>query len=449
VTRPPRSGDFAEPAGRAREGRAPRDAAVHLLAAVLDRKEPLDAALENEIAVRDLAPRDRALARAIVGMALRRRGTIDAILDRLVERPPRKAGALRRVLQVAAAQLLFMGVADHAAVSLALDQLDADRDARHFKPLANAVLRRIARERAALLATAETAASDTPPWLWTRWVSAYGADIAAAIAAAHRLEPSLDVSVRADPTTWAERLGGSVLPTGSVRTIAAGDVTALPGYDEGAWWVQDAAAALPARLIGDVSGLAVADLCAAPGGKTAELAAAGAKVTAVEISARRAGRLRENLTRLRLDAEIVIADALAWQPRQPLDAVLLDAPCTATGTIRRHPDVAWLKKPEDIVTLAALQSRLLARAASFLKPGGRLVYCTCSLEAEEGEAHLAPALAGLPLALDPVSPAEIGSIAGLVRPDGTVRTLPCHLADPNPRLGGLDGFFIMRLRRTA
>jgi 16S rRNA (cytosine967-C5)-methyltransferase len=443
VTRPPSSAD------RTREGRAARDTAVRLLSAVLDRSQPLDTALEADAAARGLLPRDRALARAIVGASLRRLGTIDAVLDRLVERPPRKAGALRRVLQVAAAQLLFMGVADHAAVSLALDQLDADRDARHFKPLANAVLRRIARERAALLSAAETPASDTPPWLRARWLAAYGEDTAAAIAAAHRLEPSLDVSVKADAATWAERLGGIVLPTGSVRTLTSGDVAALPGYDGGDWWVQDAAAALPARLLGDVSGLGVADLCAAPGGKTAELAAAGAKVTAVEISARRAARLEQNLARLRLSAETVVADVLAWQPERPFDAVLLDAPCTATGTIRRHPDVAWLKKPEDIVTLAALQSRLIDRAVSFLKPGGRLVYCTCSLEAEEGEAHLAPALARLPLALDPIAPAEVGGLAELVREDGTVRTLPCHLAAPDPRLGGLDGFFIMRLRRTG
>ncbi len=434
---------------RTSEGLAARDAAVRLLAAVLDKGQPLDAALEGAPADERLPPRDRALARAIVGMALRHLGSIDAVLDSLIEHRPRKAGILLRVLEVAAAQLLFMGVADHAAVSLALAQLGADHDARHFKALANAVLRRIARERATLLAAVAAPERDTPPWLWTRWVAAYGAETAAAIAAAHRLEPSLDVSVKADPIGWAERLGGIVLPTGTVRALASGDIPALPGYDAGDWWVQDAAAALPARLLGDVAGLRVADLCAAPGGKTAELAATGAQVTAVDISAKRLARLKQNLARLGLAAETVTADVVAWQPPDPFDAVLLDAPCTATGTIRRHPDVAWLKQPEDVATLSRVQSRMLARAASLVKPGGRLVYCTCSLEPEEGEAHLARVLATLPLALDPVTPAEVGGLAEIVRADGTVRTLPSQLPDPNPRLGGLDGFFIMRLRRTV
>ena len=444
MTRPP------TPISREPEGLAARDVAVHLLVAVLDRGQPLDAVLEADRASAGLAPRDRALARAIVGTTLRRLGTIDAILDRLIERRPRKAGILLRVLEVAAAQLLFMGVADHAAVSLALAQLEADHDARHFKALANAVLRRIARERAPLLAAVEKPESDTPPWLWTRWVAAYGEDTAVAVAAAHRREPSLDVSVKADPALWAERLGGAVLPTGSVRVGAAGDVVALPGFDTGDWWVQDAAAALPARLLGDVAGLGVADLCAAPGGKTAELAAAGARVTAVDISANRIARLNQNLARLGLAAETVAANVLQWQPRELFDAVLLDAPCTATGTIRRHPDVAWLKQPEDVATLAGVQARMLARAASFLKPGGRLVYCTCSLEPEEGEAQLAAALATLPLVPDPLTAAEVGGLAEIVRADGTVRTLPSHLANAaDPRLGGLDGFFMMRLRRAA
>ncbi|HVZ15177.1 MAG TPA: RsmB/NOP family class I SAM-dependent RNA methyltransferase, partial [Bauldia sp.] len=280
-------------------------------------------------------------------------------------------------------------------------------------------------------------------------VATYGEATAAAIAAAHRLEPALDVSVKADAPGWAERLGGVVLPTGSVRTLASGDIAALPGFDDGAWWVQDAAAALPARLLGRVAGLSVADLCAAPGGKTAELAAAGAAVTAVEISGRRASRLRQNLARLGLAAEVVTADVLGWQPPALFDAVLLDAPCAATGTIRRHPDVAWLKKPEDIAALAAVQARMLTRAATLLKPGGRLVYCTCSLEPEEGEAHLSATLAALPLVLDPVMPAEVGGVAGIARADGTVRTLACHLPNANPRLAGLDGFFMMRLRRVA
>jgi 16S rRNA (cytosine967-C5)-methyltransferase len=429
------------------QGYAARAAATRLLAAVLDNREPLDAALESDAAFARLPPRDRALARAIVGMALRRHGAIEAVLGALVEKQPRNAGSLLRVLEIAAAQILYMGVADHAAVSVAVDQIAADRDGRHFKGLANAVLRRMARERDTLLTKIGAVNLDTPEWLWRRWVTAYGETTAWGIADAHWLEPSLDVSVRRDPEVWAERLGGIVLPTGTIRTIATGEIIALPGFAEGAWWVQDAAAALPAKLFGDLRGKKVADLCAAPGGKTAALAEAGALVTAVDISAERLQRLAANLKRLSLTATTVAADVLAWMPPEPLDAVLLDAPCTATGTIRRHPDVAWLKQPEDIATLAALQTRMIERAAAMLKPGGTLVYCTCSLEAEEGEAHLAPTLARMPLTLVPVASEEIGGLAEAITSTGTIRTLPTHLPNSNPRLSGLDGFFVMRLKK--
>jgi 16S rRNA (cytosine967-C5)-methyltransferase len=209
--------------------------------------------------------------------------------------------------------------------------------------------------------------------------------------------------------------------------------------------VQDAAAALPARLLGDVRGKRVADLCAAPGGKTAQLAAASADVVAVDISASRLDRLSQNLRRLRLTAETVAADILEWQPPDPFDAILLDAPCTSTGTIRRHPDIPWLKKPGDVAALAALQARMIERAVGFLRPGGTLVYCTCSLEPEEGEAQQAATLARLPLTLSPVAAGEIGGLAEAIAADGAVRTLPCHLAHAEPRLSGLDGFFAARL----
>ena len=427
------------------EGLAARDAAVRLLQAVIDKWQPLDAALESDAAFAALPPRDRVLARAIVATALRRRGTIAAIFTTLMAKPPATSGALLRILEIAAAQLLFMGVPDHAAVSLAMVAVSADRAARHYRGLANGVLRRIARERDALLAAHTSPAIDTPPWLWQRWVAAYGEATATGIAAAHRLEPSLDISVKRDPERWASELGGIVLPTGTVRTVAAGDVAALPGYAEGEWWVQDAAAALPVRLFGDVTGKTVVDLCAAPGGKTAALAAAGAHVTAVDISRRRLERLATNLKRLSLSAECVTADALVWQPPTPVDAVLLDAPCTSTGTIRRHPDVAWLKEPEDLAKLAALQVRMLDCAVAMLKPGGTLVYCTCSLEPEEGESHLAPLLARQPLQLQPVVADEVGGLTEVVTAGGTARTLPIHLPNAVARLSGLDGFFAMRL----
>jgi 16S rRNA (cytosine967-C5)-methyltransferase len=280
-----------------------------------------------------------------------------------------------------------------------------------------------------------------------RWIAAYGEATARDIAAANGREPALDLSVKNDAPQWAEKLGGFVLPTGSVRAVVHGAVTALPGFDEGAWWVQDAAAALPARLLGDVAGRRVADLCAAPGGKTAQLAAAGAHVTAVDRSAQRLKRLRENLTRLSLDAEVVCADAAVWEAA-PFDAVLVDAPCSSTGTIRRHPDVAWLKRPADILKLAALQRRLLERAVALTKPGGTIVYCTCSLEPEEGAAVVAELLAGDPgVRRVPLTPADVFGESALIGADGDLRTLPYHLPNSDSRLAGLDGFYAARLEK--
>jgi 16S rRNA (cytosine967-C5)-methyltransferase len=446
----PGSGSAADSA-RKGPGYAVREAAVRLLVSVLDKRQALDATLESDTVFTALAVRDRAFARAIVGTALRRHGTIAAALATLMATRPPRAGNLDRILEIAAAQILFMRTADHAAVSLAVDQVAADRNARHFKGLANAVLRRLVRERDALLPQLHAVNLDTPDWLWQRWSATYGEATAWQMADAHMLEPALDISVKSDAEGWAEKLGGIVLPTGTVRLVPAGPVEAMAGFGDGQWWVQDAAAALPARLLGEVAGKHIADLCAAPGGKTAALAAAGAHVTALDISTERLRRLGDNLKRLALDAELVRADVMQWNVADDalFDAVLLDAPCSATGTIRRHPDVAYLKKPEDIAGLAALQRRMLARAASFLRPGGTLVYCTCSLEPEEGEAHLA-ALADLPLTLDPVGAREVGGLAEIVTSDGAIRTLPSHLAHAeDPRLGGLDGFFIMRLRKRG
>lgn len=449
------SGARPDPEASRSPGFAVREAAAALLSAVIARGTTLEAAMDGDEIFAALDVRDRALCRAIVGTALRRHGTIEDILHRLIAKPPRHAGNLFAILEIAAAQLLFMRTADHAAVSVAVDQVAADRDARHFKSLANAVLRRIGRERDTLIAGVP-ASADAPAWLAKRWRSTYGEVTADAIMRAHRDEPALDLSVTSDPAVWAEKLGGVVLPTGSVRLVASGPIEALPGYAEGAWWVQDAAAALPARLLGNVRGLRVADLCAAPGGKTAALANGGAHVVAIDISPARLARVRENLGRLHLSAEVVAADVLTWEPAElpnarkqggAFDAILLDAPCTATGTIRRHPDVAWLKRPGDVAALAALQRRMLARASGWLRPGGTLVFCTCSLEPEEGETHVAAALATLPLDVVPVTPDEVGGLAELLRPDGTVRTLPSQLHRDAPRLSGLDGFFIARFRR--
>jgi 16S rRNA (cytosine967-C5)-methyltransferase len=430
-------------------GLAVRRIAADIVDGVLRRHRALDEQLEGANAHPGLAglpDRDRALARALVAVVLRRLGTLRHLLGLLLDRgPPKDAPRVETALLIGAAQILFLDVPDHAAVDLAVRLVQGDRHTAHFAGLVNAVLRRLTREGAARLAELDTTTLDTPKWLMARWVAAYGEPTARAIAAANASEPALDLTVKSDPALWAERLGGRMLPTGSVRLVAHGPVTALPGFAEGAWWVQDAAAALPVRLLGNVAGLRVADLCAAPGGKAAQLAAAGAYVTAVDRSAARLARLEENLKRLSLTAELVCADVAEWNA-QPFDAVLLDAPCSSTGTIRRHPDVPWLKHPADIEKLAGLQRRLIGQACALTKPGGTLVYCTCSLEPDEGAAIVSDLLAReSDIRRAPVNAGEVYGCAEFVTRDGDLRTLPCHLPDPDPRLAGLDGFYAARL----
>jgi 16S rRNA (cytosine967-C5)-methyltransferase len=251
------------------------------------------------------------------------------------------------------------------------------------------------------------------------------------------------LTVRDDPEGWAARLGGRVLPTGGVRLDSAALIEDLPGFAAGQWWVQDAAAALPARLFGRLEGRQVVDLCAAPGGKTAQLAAAGAEVIAVDRAAARLKRVTDNLARLGRSAATIAADATQWRPPGKVEAVLLDAPCSATGTIRRHPDIPWLKSPDDVATLAALQDRLLAAAVEMTAPGGILVYCTCSLQPEEGPQRIAALIAKGGVERVAVSAAEVGGVPEFVTAEGDLRTLPCHLADE----GGIDGFYAARLRR--
>ncbi|HUG62088.1 MAG TPA: RsmB/NOP family class I SAM-dependent RNA methyltransferase [Methylomirabilota bacterium] len=430
----------------------PRRLSVDLVAAV-QRGKLIDYLLdEGKLAVRyqGLEPRDRALTRAITGATLRRWGQIEDALARFLERPlPDDAGQLKAIMGVAAAQVLFMDIADHAAVALAVDLVAADRASAPFKGVANAVLRRVAAEKLAILADQDAVELNTPRWMQDRWTDAYGADTARAIAASHLVEPSLDLTVKSDPEGWAARLGGIVLPNGSVRVTGQGAVEKLEGYEEGQWWVQDAAATLPVRLLGDVADKKVADLCAAPGGKTAMLAHFGGKVTAVDVSYHRLARLKRNLTRLGLDADVLTADLKEWMGG-PFDMILLDAPCTATGTLRRHPDGVLSKKPSDVASLAALQRKLLDQAIRMVKPGGLLVYSVCSLEPEEGPDQIRRLmLIDAPVDRLPVASDEIFGRSEMITAEGDVRTLPTHFPNDDPRLAGLDGFFAARLRRRV
>lgn len=421
-----------------------RSVALDLLGWVLDRHRPFDELLDGHRRLALLETRDRAFVRLMVATALRRLGQIDALIAHCMSRPlPAKAGAIRNLLRLGVVQLVFLGVQAHAAVGETVE-LAEFMGWEGFKGLVNAVLRRLSREGAALAAKQDAALLNTPDWLWTSWSKTYGEETARAIAEAHLTEPPLDITVKGDPRPWAERLEAQILPTGSLRRSLTSDVRALSGFAEGEWWVQDAAAALPARLLGKIGGKRVLDLCAAPGGKTAQLVLAGGKVTAVDRSAARLERTRKNLARLGLLADLVEADVELWRPQNPADAMLLDAPCTATGTIRRHPDVARLKTPDDVARMAAEQSRLLRAAAEMVRHGGLLVYSTCSLEAEEGPILIKAFLdSGAPFRRRPISADEIGGQAELVTAEGDLRTLPCHWAER----GGLDGFYACRLER--
>ena len=399
--------------------------ALSLLRAVFEQHRPLEEALDR---LPPGDPRDRAAAHRLAAAVLRRTGTLDAVLEPHLKRSP--PDAVRLILRLGAAGLLLLDTPPHAAVGTAVDLARAQKLAP-FAGMVNAVLRRVAESGPAMLADLDSPRLDTPPWMWAAW----GAD-ARAIATAHQGEAALDLTL--SPGAEAPE-GGTLLPTGSVRLPAGTRVADLPGFADGKFWVQDAAAAMPARLLAAQPGEKIADLCAAPGGKAAQLAAAGATVFAVERDERRLARLAENLARLRLSAQIVHADAAEWQPPALLDAVLLDAPCSATGTIRRHPDVLHLKRERDIAPLAEGQDRLIAAAAKLLRPGGRLIYAVCSLQPEEGPARLRAAQAA---GLTPASftEAELAAIPDSRTPDGWLRTHPALWLSE----GGLDGFFCAR-----
>ena len=426
---PPKSDD------RSPDGElAARAHALALVEAALSRRAGIDEAAASPGA-HALEPRQRAFARAIALIVLRRLAALDRVLDARLQKPPPEP--VKNLLRLGAAQLLYMDTPDFAAVNTTVELASTRNETRPFKGLINAVLRRLVRERP------EDAGPLAPDWLQARWRAAFGEAGAGLIADQIPREPPTDLSLKPaiDPGALAEQLEARVMPGGSLRVERRGDVAEWPAYGEGSWWVQDAAAAVPARLLDVQPGELALDLCAAPGGKTLQLAAAGARVTAVDRSAARLRRVSENLARTGLEAEIVTADAGAWDDPRRFDAVLLDAPCSATGTFRRHPDVLWAARPGDIAKLAGVQSRLLDAAAERVRAGGRLVYCVCSLEPEEGEAQAADFLRRHPsFARAPIGAGEGGAPEEAVTPEGDLRILPSHWAEA----GGMDGFFVAR-----
>ncbi len=415
-----------------------RLSAMMALVHTIDKGKALDSAWTSDRHFASMSPSDKAFSQLLVKTVLRRLGQIDAIIEKFLEHPMgSKASRISHILRLGIAQLIWLETPHHAAVHSSVEMTKQIKMEK-FGGLVNAVLKRVIKDAADIIAKQDAAKLNTPGWLWDKWVKAYGKGEAHKIADMHMKEPPLDITVKENPALWAQELGGVLLPNGSVRLHDAKNITHLKGFAEGSWWVQDMAASIPAKLLGDVKGLQIIDFCAAPGGKTAQLAASGAKVTAVEKSKERISLLKTNLHRLKLQADYVASDALKWKPDFTPDAILLDAPCSATGTLRRHPDVAWHRKPEEIARLAETQNKLLNHALDMLNPGGRLVYAVCSLQSEEGEDQISNILTQRgDISLVPVDPAGIGGMKECITRRGEVRTLPFHLSGQ----GGMDGFF--------
>ena len=427
-------------------GLAARRVATQVLTDVLVRHLALDETLDRQLAQADSLGRDAGLVRAMATSAVRHLGQLRHVVQSRLsgDRLPAKVPELEALMLIGAAQLLHLDVPDHAAVDMTMRVARENPRLLPYAKLVNAVLRRIAREKEQANETLSPFIN-LPDWLAQRWIATYGTETAARIAQACGQEADLDLSVKDNPALWAETLDAVLLPCGSLRLQDHRPVASLPGYEEGAFWVQDAAASLPARLLAPKQNERIADLCAAPGGKTAQLAVAGASVVAVDRSPARLKRLEDNLKRLGLAADLLACDATTLEAA-PFDAILLDAPCSATGTLRRHPDVAWIKQESDVFKLAQLQSRLLDQAIRLLKPEGRLVYCTCSLEPEEGEMQIENALKRHPaLRRDPIRREEMGGLSAALTPLGEARILPFMTFEGESALSGVDGFFIARL----
>lgn len=431
------------------DGLGARRAALEILMAILARNRPLDESLHKSEALRALPTNDRAFARLLIHTVLRRLPEIDAIFEAFLARPlPNNPSELKHLLRIGTAQLIHLKTPPHAAVDTCVSLAERLKN-RKFKGLVNAVLRKVAASKKSSGTDSDIekmAHLNTPDWLWQCWVDQYGEANASAIGHQHLKDPPLDISVKCEPEKWAELLDAELLPTGSLRRTGGGDPSQLPGFEDGHWWVQDAAATLPVKLLGDLNGKVVIDLCAAPGGKTAQLITAGAAVTAVDISKNRMARLSENLERLNLTCDTIVADMRQWRPEKAADIVLLDAPCTSTGTCRRHPDILRLRAPADVEKLAEVQKSLLSAAADMVLGNGLLVYVTCSLQPEEGPDQITAYLADHPnFRREPFDATSLDSVDHAITEDGALRTLPNYWADK----GGMDGFFAVALRRIS
>lgn len=451
--KPRAEGDFK--ASRQSSGRNTRLVAARAIEAVIIQQTALTDALSAMPVYRELSGRDRAFARLIAATTLRRLGQINAALDPFIKKEP--TPFVRAVLQTGAAQLLYLDTQPHAAVgeSVAIVKRSRNQSDANAAGMINAILRRVD-EKGAALAGEVPAEGNLPQWLQESWRKSYGQEALAKMAQSCLELPPLDLTVKSDPQGWAQKLGGTALPSGTVRKAGIGDITALPGFSDGAWWVQDVSASLPVRLLGDLTGKTALDMCAAPGGKTLQLAAAGAKVTALDRSAERLKRVHQNLDRTGLSAKVIAVDAAKWRGIRDhdFDVVLLDAPCSATGTLRRRPDVAWTKSQKDVDSLIRVQNTLLRAAARNVKPGGELIYCTCSLETAEGEERISAFLADMPeFSLNSfLMPKGLDLSDGLT-PEGYIRLLPHHSPKAPDEAegdgGGRDGFFIARLKRDV
>ena len=446
-------------------GLAGRLIALNWLFDICRRQKSLDelfADAEKDPHWQSLEIRDRAFARSLLMTALRHKGEVDHILAQFLKKAPQAKTRVNEILCLGITQLLYMEVSDHAAIDTSVRLAKLSDKSRHMAKLVNAILRQVTRAKPDELVSPDGALCNIPLHWRKRWAKHYGEETASKIALASLEPAALDVMVKEDTKAWAEKLDGKIFKTASsldkgygFRKDHKGSITELDGFQDGAWWVQDFSAHLPCTLFegtpgfGALVGKRVADLCAAPGGKTAALLTRGACVTAVDISENRLTRLRENLERLSLSAEIVQSDILAYSPEQKFEAILLDAPCSATGTIRRHPDILFLKNEELIFELKKLQRHLLEKAITFLKPGGILLYCTCSLEKEESEQQIDEFLASQPsVQRVPIKSEEVGGSADWLTKSGDVRLLPFFSPFEHDEWPGMDGFFISRLRLT-